>query len=110
MILLLVTWVISHLDHSPLGDCLYRLTVYYPVREPFEMCGLTAFLRLGRDNTPRNSEDSPQTLGKQIDDSLELVKHRGPDARGQWLSEDLRVGMLYRDPRVLHFSPSQNAC
>ncbi|PLB39027.1 asparagine synthetase B family protein [Aspergillus candidus] len=72
------------------------------------MCGLTAFLRLGGDNTPRNSEDNAQALSKQIDDSLELVKHRGPDARGQWLSEDLRVGLGHVRLSIIDLSPAGN--
>lgn len=50
------------------------------------MCGLTAILSF------RNRPDSPAVTEKEIDDSLEIVKHRGPDARGQWISPDGRVG------------------
>lgn len=51
------------------------------------MCGLTAILSF------RNQPDSsPAITSKEIDDSLEIVKHRGPDARGQWISPDGRVG------------------
>lgn len=54
------------------------------------MCGLTAILCL-RGSACDNNVD-PQVLDRQMDESLELVKHRGPDARGQWFSPDHRVG------------------
>lgn len=54
------------------------------------MCGLTAVLCL-RGGACENNVD-PQVLDRQMDESLELVKHRGPDARGQWFSPDHRVG------------------
>lgn len=48
------------------------------------MCGLTAVLALQSSTTKTsgNARDR-QNLAKEIDDSLEIVKHRGPDARGR---------------------------
>jgi hypothetical protein len=37
-----------------------------------------------------------------LDASLDKIKHRGPDSRGRWISEDNRVGMLA--------IPSSNHC
>lgn len=31
-------------------------------------------------------------LAKELDDSLDIIAHRGPDSRGQWISDDKRVG------------------
>jgi len=31
-------------------------------------------------------------LAKELDESLEMLLHRGPDSRGQWISDDKRVG------------------
>lgn len=57
------------------------------------MCGLTAFLTLNADASDHSpTDESPEALRHQMDKSLEMVKHRGPDARGQWLSPDCRVG------------------
>lgn len=33
-------------------------------------------------------------LTKEMHDSLDLINHRGPDSRGQWISPDNRVGPL----------------
>lgn len=59
------------------------------------MCGLTAFLDL--HGSPSYQDDEmmdTQDLGRKVNDSLDLIKHRGPDARGQWFSSDYRVGKL----------------
>jgi len=31
-------------------------------------------------------------LAQKLDASLDMIKHRGPDSRGQWISDDKRVG------------------
>jgi asparagine synthase (glutamine-hydrolysing) len=58
------------------------------------MCGLTALLALngGPECLQCDNNHDPQALQRQMDESLELVKHRGPDARGQWFSSDYSVG------------------
>jgi asparagine synthase (glutamine-hydrolysing) len=33
-------------------------------------------------------------LLRELDQSLDKIKHRGPDSRGHWLSADNRVGTL----------------
>ena len=54
------------------------------------MCGLTAVVQLGD-----HPESKPKTdVEREIDNSLERVKHRGPDAQGRWISRDGRVGMF----------------
>jgi asparagine synthetase B (glutamine-hydrolysing) len=50
------------------------------------MCGISAVLSLSEGSI------CPQALASQMNESLQLIKHRGPDARGQWLSSDYRVG------------------
>lgn len=37
-------------------------------------------------------DDYAAKLSKEIDDSLNVIDHRGPDSRGQWISDDKRVG------------------
>lgn len=39
-----------------------------------------------------NGDADHNRLAKKLDASLEMIKHRGPDSRGQWISEDNRVG------------------
>ena len=31
-------------------------------------------------------------ISKELDESFEIITHRWPDSRGQWISEDDRVG------------------
>lgn len=57
------------------------------------MCGLTAFIALyGRSGWQHDEFASTGDLGQKVNDNLDLISHRGPDARGQWLSSDCRVG------------------
>lgn len=57
------------------------------------MCGISAFLSLSEGaSCPQADTIYPQALANQMNESLQLIKHRGPDARGQWLSSDYRVG------------------
>jgi asparagine synthase (glutamine-hydrolysing) len=59
------------------------------------MCGISCIISL--DRSQGHAADclgEPTTLAKQLDDSLELIKHRGPDSRGQWISPDNKVGTL----------------
>lgn len=69
------------------------------------MCGISCVLALeGRSRHPSH-HDHAQTNGdttaserkhllQSLDASLDQIKHRGPDARGHWLSADNRVGTL----------------
>ncbi|PYH91909.1 asparagine synthetase [Aspergillus ellipticus CBS 707.79] len=75
------------------------------------MCGLTAFLRLSGDKTcPQDKIEgaSPPDLKSQVDSSLDLIKHRGPDARGQWFSPDSRVGLGHVRLSIIDLSPAGN--
>lgn len=59
------------------------------------MCGISCIIRLDRaQGHAAHCLDDPETLTKQLDESLELIKHRGPDSRGQWISRDNKVGTL----------------
>lgn len=65
------------------------------------MCGISCILalhgqapqteQLTNGHTPSSER---KQLSKELDESLDQIKHRGPDARGQWISEDNRVGTL----------------
>ncbi|KAJ7617909.1 putative asparagine synthase [Roridomyces roridus] len=52
------------------------------------MCGLTAIFH--SDAATRPSVD---VLQQKLEASLELIKHRGPDSRGTYVSPDARVGL-----------------
>ncbi|KAL4865802.1 hypothetical protein BDV12DRAFT_199771 [Aspergillus spectabilis] len=72
------------------------------------MCGLTATLSLngGANCLQCNNNVDPEVLGRQMDERLELVKHRGPDARGQWFSPDHRVGLGHARFSIIDLSPA----
>lgn len=73
------------------------------------MCGISCILALrhahhsvkdagalpnGLKGATINGDVDENNLAKELDDSLEMIKHRGPDSRGQWISPDKRVGPL----------------
>ena len=63
----------------------------------------TGNLPNGIEGVELNGDDDYNKLAKELDDSLDLIKHRGPDARGQWISPDKRVGPLtYNTYRQFH--------
>jgi asparagine synthase (glutamine-hydrolysing) len=56
------------------------------------MCGISAVILLGDYPAKTNGEDL-SSLTDQLSESLDLVQHRGPDARGEWASDDGKVCM-----------------
>ncbi|KAL2829126.1 nucleophile aminohydrolase [Aspergillus pseudoustus] len=68
------------------------------------MCGITSFLSLGQTPAPREREQ----LEGEINESLEIVKHRGPDASGKWISADNRVGLGHVRLSIVDLSASGN--
>ena len=77
------------------------------------MCGISCVLEInGQHLLPTGTNDESEfknqvssvpvasadagereKLSKSLEDSLDKIKHRGPDSRGQWISPDNRVGM-----------------
>jgi asparagine synthase (glutamine-hydrolysing) len=55
------------------------------------MCGITAIVSLDTSQEVSSYEYSLQ-LEREITCSLDEISHRGPDARGSWISSDDRVG------------------
>lgn len=53
------------------------------------MCGITCAVAL-RGHGPLHQ--SRAILSKTLNESLDAIKHRGPDANGHWISDDCRVG------------------
>ncbi|KAL3434133.1 nucleophile aminohydrolase [Aspergillus tetrazonus] len=73
------------------------------------MCGISAFLSLSEGaSCPQADTIYPQALASQMNESLQLIKHRGPDARGQWLSSDYRVGLGHARLSVIDLNPAGN--
>ena len=70
------------------------------------MCGISCVFGLTA-NSPESHQQQPngysngdthvqerKKLLRNLDQSLDKIKHRGPDSRGHWLSADNRVGTL----------------
>ncbi|KAL4746690.1 hypothetical protein BDW72DRAFT_210209 [Aspergillus terricola var. indicus] len=73
------------------------------------MCGLSAALSLSEGaGCSRADNVYPQALVGQMNESLQRIKHRGPDARGQWLSSDYRVGLGHARLSIIDLSPAGN--
>ena len=68
------------------------------------MCGISVIVALDQKKNLKKGIDvtSPpegvvngshrRSVSEKLDESLDLLAHRGPDSRGQWVSEDGRVG------------------
>lgn len=71
------------------------------------MCGITVSIALGRSGpsqTPghanghaspgqrNHNPPKPTSLEDELNKSLDLIAHRGPDAKGVWVSPDGRIG------------------
>lgn len=60
------------------------------------MCGISAWLSLGtpQQNGHTNASEKHRTkLATQLDCSVESMRHRGPDAKGVWVSPDGTAGL-----------------
>ena len=64
------------------------------------------------DSTAVNHDGSRSSsmnakIKKELDESLDRIAHRGPDARGQWISPDNRIGCFSLvSPRATRSSQS----
>ena len=64
------------------------------------MCGIAGIVEF-RGNEARNN----QRILKKMSD---IIVHRGPDADGQWLSEDRQCGMSFRRLAIIDLTPLGN--
>ncbi|KAE8374734.1 asparagine synthetase [Aspergillus bertholletiae] len=70
------------------------------------MCGISAFL-----NHTEGASSNEQTKAQaqaELENSLDLIGHRGPDARGRWFSDDYHVGLGHVRLSIIDLSPSGN--
>lgn len=66
------------------------------------MCGISCSITLrgygpaARHGDKKNRQEATalarEGISDQLEKSLEIIKHRGPDDRGYWISDDCRVG------------------
>ncbi len=61
------------------------------------MCGICCSVKLSPSDKSLASSAATgqyqQQLEAELDAGLDLIGHRGPDARGLWISKDANVGM-----------------
>ncbi|KAF2721525.1 asparagine synthase [Polychaeton citri CBS 116435] len=73
------------------------------------MCGISAFMRYDGDFSANEQTIlQPQHVEIQMEGSLDLVGHRGPDARGRWFSDDRQVGLGHVRLSIIDLSPNGN--
>ncbi|KAK4236407.1 hypothetical protein C8A03DRAFT_16942 [Achaetomium macrosporum] len=62
------------------------------------MCGISVSIRLDRRQTGRGtaaaSQETRAKLETLLSKSLDLIAHRGPDAKGIWINDDASVGHI----------------
>lgn len=70
------------------------------------MCGISTVVVLSPPDKRQNGDsanqdgaqaETKQRLRDEMQESLDIIKHRGPDASGVWISEDERVGTASLD-------------
>ncbi|KAL5409750.1 hypothetical protein PMIN04_010913 [Paraphaeosphaeria minitans] len=70
------------------------------------MCGISCIVALANAQKHTSGPlDNPKTWPQQLDESLELIKHRGPDSRGQWISSDSKVALGHVRLAINDLSP-----
>ncbi|KAI9724287.1 MAG: hypothetical protein M1828_003711 [Chrysothrix sp. TS-e1954] len=86
------------------------------------MCGISVIVALQNqshtiDKTPNGSlpsgvdgvnlreDHDAAKLAKELDDSLNLIEHRGPDSRGQWISKDKHIAFGHVRLAINDLSP-----
>ncbi|KAE8344884.1 hypothetical protein BDV24DRAFT_148726 [Aspergillus arachidicola] len=73
------------------------------------MCGISAFLsHTGEASSNEHFEAQAQHVAAELENSLNIVSHRGPDARGRWFSDDYQVGLGHVRLSIMDLSPSGN--
>lgn len=81
------------------------------------MCGISCIVTLQQPGTGHGKRETltngvngihakgtadREELANELDESLEMIKHRGPDSRGHWISDDMRVGPLFIADCISH--------
>lgn len=63
------------------------------------MCGISCAVAL-RGHGPL--DHNRERLNRTLKESLDTIKHRGPDSNGQWISENQRVGKSSAPIKIYH--------
>ncbi|KAF9641106.1 hypothetical protein BFW01_g465 [Lasiodiplodia theobromae] len=72
------------------------------------MCGITASVALSSGCSNGHDDDGTATrvLTEQLQKSLDVISHRGPDDSGMWLSPDGRIGLGHCRLSINDITPS----
>jgi asparagine synthetase B (glutamine-hydrolysing) len=65
------------------------------------MCGLSAIVTLKRqpNGDKGTSSESKKDLAAKLSSSLDLIKHRGPDAQDVWFNPEGTIGRSNTKPK-----------
>ncbi|KAK5265284.1 hypothetical protein LTR96_009186 [Exophiala xenobiotica] len=69
------------------------------------MCGISCVVALG-DRTRRLNDEDKKKIEGRLSNSLEQIRHRGPDSTGTWISQDGRVALGHVRLDINDLSPS----
>lgn len=72
------------------------------------MCGISCIVALHGDQFIREGESGLQSNAGELDQSLKLLRHRGPDATGKWISQDKRIGAFPTVHRILRIGANNS--
>ncbi|KAI1628305.1 hypothetical protein EDD37DRAFT_304187 [Exophiala viscosa] len=69
------------------------------------MCGISCVVAL-EERTRRSNEQNKDKIKERLCESLEQIRHRGPDSTGTWISDDGRVALGHVRLDINDLSPS----
>ncbi|KAK3298785.1 uncharacterized protein B0H64DRAFT_415344 [Chaetomium fimeti] len=72
------------------------------------MCGITVSIALDRRQRQPCTPETRADLETKLSNSLDLIAHRGPDAKGIWINEDASIGLGHNRLSINDLSPSAN--
>ncbi|EAQ89391.1 hypothetical protein CHGG_06010 [Chaetomium globosum CBS 148.51] len=72
------------------------------------MCGIAVSIALDRRQRQPCTPETRAELETKLSDSLDLIAHRGPDAKGIWINEDASVGLGHNRLSINDLSPAGN--
>ncbi|VUC21724.1 unnamed protein product, partial [Clonostachys rosea] len=72
------------------------------------MCGITAIIALDKIPSKELNQEYRQRVEKETSESLEKLKHRGPDSQDVWVSDDNRVALGFSRLAINDLSKAGN--
>ncbi|KAL9124269.1 MAG: hypothetical protein Q9217_006387 [Psora testacea] len=75
------------------------------------MCGISAIVALAdpaQDGHRLRGDNDQDALTREMEDSLQLIKHRGPDSNGIWINPDQRIVFGHNRLAINDLSPRGN--